>query len=707
MSTLIEHLRSPHQPGDKRLVGPSATYQPLIAVWLIDMMLHFGWQEQDNLAIDGNFYECTEISWARINAVERKHEDDRATRAIELRALLSERRAVMLGRPIPADAALFTNVAALGDLLGLSLQEQFILTFTALRAALWEFECAIPDQKVTTADICAIFSLLSQLDAEGFKCALTPESTLVTAGIVGVEPGGCPIREKLTLLRGLGAALIEEDLQLSQLLRRFVTPAAVPTLTASDFDHLGTEMRTLVAMITCALSRENGSLNVLLYGAPGMGKTEFCQVIAQQTGRQLLEVAYADTSGAPLTGNDRLRAYRFAEQLLAPTRRSILMFDEVEDVFQTEQSASRESDKVQRVTFKAWINRALEQSRTPTIWITNRVHKIDRAVLRRFDFTIEFRHPPLSARRRIVARHLGALAPSEAWLDALASNPDIVPSQFERAARVAASVPAHDAVGAAENSLRQSNRVLHGRPLKVRHASASVFRLDWITTDQSIADVLAGLRHHPHATMCFYGASGTGKTAFARHLADALERPLVVKRASDLLSPFVGLTEQNMAEAFEHAQDEGALLLIDEADSFLGDRSNAHQNWEITQVNELLTQIEEFEGLLVCTTNRFDQMDPASRRRFSHKIRFETMPPATMWQACWDVAAELGIHELALAEIRADVVSMIGVTPGDFAVVIKQARLLAEAPTAAWLRDTLRAEIAGRRGTLVRMGFAA
>jgi len=146
---------------------------------------------------------------------------------------------------------------------------------------------------------------------------------------------------------------------------------------------------------------------------------------------------------------------------------------------------------------------------------------------------------------------------------------------------------------------------------------------------------------------------------------------------------------------------------IDEADSLLSDRSHARQNWEVTQANELLTQVEQFEGLLVCTIKRFDPMYPASRRRFSHKFRFDPMSPACAWGACREVAAQLGINELALAEIRADILSKIGLTPGDFAVVLKLARHLPDAPTARWLNDAQPGDTAGRYGARLRFGFAA
>ena len=59
-----------------------------------------------------------------------------------------------------------------------------------------------------------------------------------------------------------------------------------------------------------------------------------------------------------------------------------------------------------------------------------------------------------------------------------------------------------------------------------------------------------------------------------------------------------------------------AVLILDEAASFLADRRDARANWEITQVNELLTQMEAHNGVFICTTNLMERLDPASLRRF-------------------------------------------------------------------------------------------
>lgn len=124
--------------------------------------------------------------------------------------------------------------------------------------------------------------------------------------------------------------------------------------------------------------------------------------------------------------------------------------------------------------------------------------------------------------------------------------------------------------------------------------------------------------------LLFYGDSGTGKTAFARYIAEFLGMPLIIKKASDLFSMFQGETEKNIRDAFEEAKD--CVLIIDEADSFLFDRSKATRSWERTQVNEFLTRMEGFQGLFIATTNFNSILDSASLRRFQYKLEF--LPPS-------------------------------------------------------------------------------
>jgi SpoVK/Ycf46/Vps4 family AAA+-type ATPase len=120
----------------------------------------------------------------------------------------------------------------------------------------------------------------------------------------------------------------------------------------------------------------------------------------------------------------------------------------------------------------------------------------------------------------------------------------------------------------------------------------------------------------------FSGEPGTGKTEFAKHLADDLGKEILIKRASDILNPYVGMSERFIKEAFAEAEREEKILVIDEVDTFLSSRGGHVRSWESSQTNEFLTQMEHYNGILICTTNRVTGLDEAAIRRFNRKVHF-------------------------------------------------------------------------------------
>jgi SpoVK/Ycf46/Vps4 family AAA+-type ATPase len=191
------------------------------------------------------------------------------------------------------------------------------------------------------------------------------------------------------------------------------------------------------------------------------------------------------------------------------------------------------------------------------------------------------------------------------------------------------------------------------------------------------------------------GPPGTGKTALAAHVAEGLDRPLKVKRASDLLSKWVGGTEANIAEAFAEARDEGAVLLFDEADSLLLDRADAQRSWEITQVNEMLTWMDCHPLPFVAATNFARRLDPAALRRFVFKIELKALSAAAAaqaWERFFGEPVPAGLAEVG------------GLTPGDFAVVRRQLRYSPDAK-ASDILALLEAEAKAKPEQAARIGF--
>jgi SpoVK/Ycf46/Vps4 family AAA+-type ATPase len=198
-------------------------------------------------------------------------------------------------------------------------------------------------------------------------------------------------------------------------------------------------------------------------------------------------------------------------------------------------------------------------------------------------------------------------------------------------------------------------------------------------------------------TLLLSGPPGTGKSAYVRYLAAKMNLPVLLKRASDLLGKYVGETEAQIASAFAEARDTGAFLVFDEADSLLADRRGAHRSWEVTQVNEMLTWMENHPLPFACTTNLADRLDPASLRRFLLKVRFGYL---TSQQA------RLAFTRFFAATAPARLDRLQQLTPADFALVRRRITFLEETATLDDIVSLLEDETIGRDGGR-RIGFTA
>ena len=181
--------------------------------------------------------------------------------------------------------------------------------------------------------------------------------------------------------------------------------------------------------------------------------------------------------------------------------------------------------------------------------------------------------------------------------------------------------------------------------------------------------------------------------------------PLLARRASDLLSMWVGGSERNIARAFREAADEGSVLLIDEMDSFLPDRRGAQRSWEVTLVNEVLTQMESFTGVFIASTNLMGNLDQAALRRFDLKIKFDYLKSNQAIELLRRYASTLAMPSPEAGDISR-IAQLRGLTPGDFAAVARQNRLRPISSCAA-LVTALVAECSLKDGPKRAIGFCA
>ena len=539
------------------------------------------------------------------------------------------------------------------------------------------------------------------------QAALSFDSALLSSGIIDLRLASNRVFEDALSLLG---CIVEEihckhDDPVTYFRSRLVK-SPPPKLTAGHFPHAARDFEILSQYLGQAISERRPGVNILIYGEPGSGKTEFVRMLATALANDLYEVACATREGRVLDSEQRFRAYRLGQALFGRHNKRIILFDEIEDVFRASDQGALDKDNNRNR--KAWVNKMLEGNPVPAFWISNNVNVIDRAYLRRFDYVLEMKAPPRSVRGQILDKYLVDLPISESWKQRMAEHEDLMPGVVERAAKVI-----HSAKTLSQEELEQSlTRVIcntldvMGLARAPRHADrAAGYRLDVLNTDCDMVELQDSLTAHRQGRICLYGPPGTGKTAYAQHVAAVLDCPLIMRRASDIISPWVGMTEKNMAGMFLQAREEEAVLLLDEADSFLQDRQGARRSWEVTAVNEMLTQMESFEGVFVASTNLMSSLDTAALRRFDLKVRFDYLKPNQLWALFTDIREQFGIDDDM--NLESSIARLGFLTPGDFANVIRQAKLR-PVRSSLVLLQRLRAESEMKpEGARRTIGFAA
>ena len=542
-------------------------------------------------------------------------------------------------------------------------------------------------------------SALLGVSANAVSGRLAADAPLIRSGLATVDDDGD--LGIVARLRRLATAPGRDGLGVNRLL---LDAAPASELEWSDFDHVAEGRDHIERLIRGALRTTAPGVNILLYGPPGTGKTEFCKVLAERLGVTLYSVGEADDDGDEPSRRERLQELRLAQRLLARNRGSLLLFDEMEDLLsgsatgglslfgQSLFSGSRDGGS------KVYMHRLLERAPAPTLWAMNDAGSVSKALLRRMMFALELRPPTTAVRARIWARQL-----EHHGIEAGPDEAHALAREFAATPGVAAGATAAAGIGGGgidtvRRGVRGLSRVLSCEAPP--QGAPPLFDPALIQADTDpvvLADRLVGSGEQ-RFSLCLQGPPGTGKSAFVRYLAERLGLEVMQKRASDLISMWVGETEKNIAAAFAEARDTGAFLVFDEADSLLAERRFAERSWEVSQVNEMLTWMESHPLPFACTTNFGEHLDAATLRRFVFKVTLDYLSPAQI-KAAFRVYFGLSAP--------ADVTALTALTPGDFAVVRRKAALLGELGESEALAAMLSAECDAKPDRPRPVGFRA
>jgi hypothetical protein len=143
----------------------------------------------------------------------------------------------------------------------------------------------------------------------------------------------------------------------------------------------------------------------------------------------------------------------------------------------------------------------------------------------------------------------------------------------------------------------------------------------------------------PGVRALFTGPSGTGKTLAARLLAAALAMDLYRLDLSAVVNKYIGETEKSLNQVFTLAEELDVVLLLDEGDALLTQRTavqTSNDRYANLETNYLLQRLESFEGILIVTTNAPERIDGAFRRRMDVVVEFAPPGPPERW-AIWQL----------------------------------------------------------------------
>ncbi len=658
--------------------------------------------DDDKIATALGFSECTDDD----------EDFSHAQAARELKALTQQAEIKSSEARFPA--VLGKNIKKLCKHIPLTECEQWILGFAVMAQEGSELHSVLDGSlQATKSTLSSLLSGILGLPRADVERALDRNGSLYGSGLLKNESweikGG--ITEFLTPLNDEFAnGLAHDDSDIVSLFRSAFRVAPTTKMCVEDFNHLGHDLEMLLRHANRSMEQKRTGVNYLLYGAPGTGKTELSRVVADELRLPLHEIVVADDDGDFIGAGQRTSAFKSAQTYLRFSE-SLIVFDEADEILGARPSFL---DLLMGSSFshsshisKAWINRTLEENPVPAIWISNEIEGVDHAVLRRFDRVIEVPNPPRNQRERVIQKLVPEVDPD--FARTVSAAPDLTPAVLERGVEFASAVVEptgselwrKTAIDAINGTLRSQSftTIKENDPALL----PNFYDIEFINTDADLQTLANNLETVESSRVCLYGPPGTGKTAFAKWAAETFCRSLSRVNASDLLSPYVGKTEHNIRNAFAQAERTGSILLFDEIDSFLFSRDSARHSWEISQVNEFLSQLESFSGTLFATTNYEKILDHAALRRFDLKVQFDYLKAEqaeSLIDACCD---ELDIDAPSSSDLRR-LNSVANLAPGDFATVLRQSKFTGLS-TARKLIDALMAECAIKQDPKQSIGF--
>jgi len=622
--------------------------------------------------------------------------------------------------------ALDENIDRIAGLLDLNTAEREVLAFQIGRARpgfSQLFELLMGADQATKA---VLGAALGHSESEVVS-ALSEQGALVRSGLLHVKQRPLRVQGPSSHLSATLAEHAEDD---AALVERFVKPLCPSPSTGSLGRLHEDDRQILLGLLRKPLPAGHG-VHALVHGPKTVDKRDMMARLLQDEGVEGHAVVTRHVAAGDMptwtyiaqrhversSPGAALVVDRAHEALASRPRTMLHLFDLDDAELAYDDDPERASDE------------GLTASRVRCVWITDRARQLSERNLGAFLFHCEALPGSRAERRVRVAQVISDFGLSSRLERDLAKYSLLGEQQVRQAAELArlivlADDESHDEPDGRREQLDAEREqvikraVAHSQKVLGRDRTEGIrdsvtgYDLELLNIAGRFTpqQIIASLRKRPVGSLCFWGIPGAGKTQLAEHIAVELDVPILMRSASELLSMWLGETEQQISKMFAEAEHEGALLFLDEADSFLRDRTLARAHWEVTQVNELLQRMERFEGMFIAATNLMDSIDAAAMRRFTWKLEFKALRQEQAWSMfCRESGFDPNADPAHADELRQALGAIADLAPGDFATVKRQAQMLGEELSAESWMEQLAAEAKAKMLGLRRqqLGFAS
>ena len=441
---------------------------------------------------------------------------------------------------------------------------------------------------------------------------------------------------------------------------------------------------------------------ILLHGPPGVGKTYFARAIAGEYGLNLMHVSTGDLVGSLVGQSARNieKAFDTALQNLP----CLLFFDEFDSVAQRRDNTPDQESRRTVNQLLTSLEAHRDERRLLVMAATNSVEHLDPAAIRpgRFDRHIRIDLPDAEARRAIFEAELDD-RPAAAGIDLdelVKRTEGMTPAAIEKVVETAALYVFRKATETGENLELDTEHLARAieryggqdRPTVEHWTWESLILPPAIKAQlqqlQSVIEDPESARRfgvEPPTGLLLAGPPGTGKTTIAKVLAAQARCSFYPISGADVMSKWVGESEQNIRRLFERARENRpSIIFIDEIDAIAGRRGEVQVH--DSHVNQLLAEIDGISGqrgvFLIGATNRPDQLDPAMLRggRLSRTIVLGLPDEAGRLAMLRLHAARMPTVGVRLDELARET---DGLSPADLKALCQEAALAGMARTAA------------------------